>query len=74
MEPTCQTVCPLTSPQQALIANGVRIRDKKLRPEVKLVIVEGATHGGDRCAFRQPEFIGAVRELLASTRSRSSRQ
>jgi len=46
---------------------------KKLRPDVKLVIVESATHGGDRGAGRRPEFIAAVRELLASARSRSSR-
>jgi len=46
---------------------------KKLRPDIKLVIVEGATHGGDRGAGRRPEFVAAVRELLASVRSPSSR-
>ena len=46
---------------------------KKLRPDVKLVTIEGATHGGDRGASRRPEFVAAVRELLASARSRSSR-
>ena len=42
---------------------------KKLRPDVKVVVVEGATHGGDRGAGRRPEFIAAVRELLVSHRS-----
>ena len=30
------------------------------------VVVDGATHGGDRAAGRRPEFIAAVREFLAS--------
>jgi len=46
---------------------------KKLRPDVKLVVVEGATHGGDRGAMRRPEFIAAVREFIASNRGASTR-
>jgi pimeloyl-ACP methyl ester carboxylesterase len=46
---------------------------KKLRPEVKLVIIDGATHGGERGAMRRPEFIAAVREFIASHRTASAR-
>lgn len=34
---------------------------KKLRPAMKLVVIEGATHG---TAMRTPEFLSAVREFL----------
>ena len=43
---------------------------KELRPEMRLVVVDGATHGGERAAGRRPEFITSVRELLASDQSR----
>ena len=46
---------------------------KKLRPDVKIVVVDGATHGGDHAASRRPEFITAIRELVASNRTSSSR-
>ena len=46
---------------------------KKLRPDVKLVVIDGATHGGERGAMRRPEFIAAVREFIASNRTASSR-
>ena len=36
---------------------------KKLRPAMKLVVIEGATHG---TAMRAPEFLSAVREFLKS--------
>lgn len=46
---------------------------KELRPAMTLVIVDGATHGGERAVGRRPEFIAAVRELLASSQTRTSR-
>jgi pimeloyl-ACP methyl ester carboxylesterase len=45
---------------------------RKLRPEVKLVVIDGATHGGARWAGRRPEFIAAVREFIGSNRTTSS--
>jgi pimeloyl-ACP methyl ester carboxylesterase len=46
---------------------------KHLRPEVQLVVIEGATHGGERGAMRRPEFLAAVRAFLASHRTASAR-
>ncbi len=46
---------------------------KKLRPDVKLVILDGATHVGDRGVERRPEFVGAIREFIASNRAALSR-
>lgn len=36
---------------------------KKLRPDMKLVIIDGATHSG---AQSRPEFVAAIREFIAS--------
>jgi pimeloyl-ACP methyl ester carboxylesterase len=41
-----------------------------LRPTLKLVVIDGATHGGDSAAFRRPEFVAAIREFIASNRLR----
>ena len=38
----------------------------RLRPSVKLVVVDGATHGGAQGILRRPETISALREFLAS--------
>jgi pimeloyl-ACP methyl ester carboxylesterase len=46
---------------------------KKLRPDVQLVVIDGATHGGGRGAMRRPEFLTAVRAFIASPRTASSR-
>jgi pimeloyl-ACP methyl ester carboxylesterase len=43
-----------------------------LRPSVKLVVVDGATHAGARGVLRRPETIAALREFLARA-SRTSR-
>jgi pimeloyl-ACP methyl ester carboxylesterase len=40
----------------------------QLRPAMKLVVIEGATHG---TAMRSPEFLSAVREFLKSAPSES---
>jgi pimeloyl-ACP methyl ester carboxylesterase len=44
-----------------------------LRPAMKLVVIDGASHGGPKGAMARPEFVAAVREFLAThptTRSR----
>jgi pimeloyl-ACP methyl ester carboxylesterase len=46
---------------------------EKLRPAMRLVVIDGASHGGERGAMRRPEFVAAVRELLAAKRSTSVR-
>jgi pimeloyl-ACP methyl ester carboxylesterase len=37
---------------------------QKLRPSIRLVVVDGATHGGDRGILLRPEFLTALREFL----------
>lgn len=37
-----------------------------LRPDMRLVIIDGASHGGPKGAMARPEFVAAVRELLAA--------
>jgi pimeloyl-ACP methyl ester carboxylesterase len=39
---------------------------KKLRPDLKLVIIDGATHAGIQGALSRPEFVAAIREFIAS--------
>jgi len=46
---------------------------KNLRPNIKLVIVDGATHAGDRGVMRRAEFISALREFLIAHRQTSQR-
>ena len=41
---------------------------KALRPAIKLVIVEGATHAADRGILGRPETLAALREFLAHNR------
>lgn len=47
---------------------------KRLRPDMKVVVIEGATHGGQRGAIRRPEFVAAIREFVAPGRPVSSRE
>jgi pimeloyl-ACP methyl ester carboxylesterase len=46
---------------------------KRVRPTLRLEVIEGATHDGERSALRRPEFVAAVREFLAAHRPTSSR-
>jgi len=39
---------------------------QRLLPSLKLVIIDGATHAGDRTAIRRPEFVAAIREFIAA--------
>ena len=41
---------------------------KKLRPNLELIIVDGATHGGERGILRRPELIAAIREFIGGKR------
>ena len=38
---------------------------KKLLPALKVVVVNGATHTGERGATRRPEFVDAIREFIS---------
>jgi pimeloyl-ACP methyl ester carboxylesterase len=42
---------------------------KRIKPELKVVVIEGATHSGARGAPGRPEFAAAVREFLAGHRA-----
>jgi pimeloyl-ACP methyl ester carboxylesterase len=44
---------------------------KKLRPELKLVIIDGAVHNSrdPRGAMRNPMFSSAIREFIAANRA-----
>ena len=45
----------------------VNLQDlKKLRPTLKLLIIEGATHTGEGDTRQRPEFVAAIREFIAS--------
>jgi hypothetical protein len=35
-------------------------------PGIKVVVIEGATHAGNRAAPRRPEFVAAIREHIAA--------
>ena len=37
---------------------------QKLLPSMQLVIVDGATHVGDRGVVRRPEFVAAIRQFI----------
>ena len=41
---------------------------KALRPDLKVVLIDGATHSGPRGAPARPEFAAAVREFIAAHR------
>jgi pimeloyl-ACP methyl ester carboxylesterase len=38
---------------------------QKLRPSMKLVVVDGAAHGGDKGVLLRPELVAALREFIA---------
>src|SRR2546423_6352336 len=46
---------------------------KSLRPDLKLVIVDGASHAGERGILGRPELIAALRKFLADNRAKSVR-
>ena len=46
---------------------------QKMRPTLKLVVIDGASHSGDRGTMRRPEFVAAVREFISLNRGTASR-
>jgi pimeloyl-ACP methyl ester carboxylesterase len=44
---------------------------KMLRPGLKLVIVDGATHNGERGILGRPELLAALREFISTPRTSS---
>ena len=43
---------------------------RKAHPEIKTLVLEGATHGGEQGVLRRPETMAALRELWSGARSR----
>jgi pimeloyl-ACP methyl ester carboxylesterase len=43
---------------------------KAVLPSLKMVVIDGATHVGDRGAARRPEFVKAIRDFLDSNREK----
>lgn len=41
---------------------------RRLRPGLKLVVVDGATHGGERGIVRRPELVSSFREFVTARR------
>jgi len=41
---------------------------RKAHPQVKMLVLEGATHGGEQGVLRRPETMKALRELWSSAR------
>lgn len=46
---------------------------KVLLPALTVVVIDGATHSGDRAATRRPEYVNAIREFIAAHRLTSSK-
>jgi len=46
---------------------------KRVKPELQVVVIEGATHSGARGAPSRPEFAAAVHDFLAAHRSATDR-
>jgi pimeloyl-ACP methyl ester carboxylesterase len=45
---------------------------KTIWPALKVIIIEGATHAGERGAQRRPEFVNAIREFITAHTQSSS--
>ena len=39
---------------------------KAVMPALRLVVVEGATHAGERGLYNRPEFLAEIKEFIAS--------
>ena len=49
--------------------SAVRMQElKDVMPSLKLVVLEGAEHGGERGILRRPEFLSTLREFLSAKR------
>ena len=45
---------------------------KTILPALKVVVIDGATHAGERGATRRSEFVNAIREFIAAHKQASS--
>jgi len=45
---------------------------KSVLHSLKVVVIDGATHGGERGAARRPEFVDNLREFIAAHKQTSS--
>jgi len=43
---------------------------KTVLPSLKLVVIDGATHAGDRGTARRPEFVKAIRDFIDAQRGK----
>jgi hypothetical protein len=43
---------------------------RRAHPQIKTLVLEGATHGGEQGVLRRPETMAALQELWSLTRSR----
>ena len=43
---------------------------RKAHPQIKMLVLEGATHGGEQGVLRRPETMTALKELWSSASSR----
>jgi hypothetical protein len=41
---------------------------RKAHPQIKILVLEGATHGGEQGVLRRPETMAALRELWSGAR------
>jgi pimeloyl-ACP methyl ester carboxylesterase len=48
------------------VKSGQAMQD--ILPGASLVVIDGATHGGEKSAARRPEFVAAIRQFLAAHR------
>ena len=65
---------PVLAVVGTLDANLRPVNDlKKILPSIKVVVVDGATHGGERGVPGRPEFVSAIREFIRGNSQRSSR-
>jgi pimeloyl-ACP methyl ester carboxylesterase len=63
-------VSAIKVPVLGIIGSLDNVRSMKqlqtILPSLKLVVIEGATHAGDRSAARRPEFVSAIREFVGA--------
>ena len=63
-------VSAITVPVLAVIGSLDNVKSvtllKTLLPSLEVVVIDGATHAGDRAAFARPEFPAAIRGFIAS--------
>ena len=71
---TLAQVRALSMPLLAVIGSADPIKAgvdafKRIKPELQVVVIEGATHSGARGAPGRPEFAAAVHDFLSAHRS-----